>query len=225
MNKLAVAAVAAVALSLAACGVPTSSAPDALDNGQIPNGLLSYRPETGTTQDGPNESLFQVYFFSSGSLIAATRATKKAISPALVLGVLEDGPTSADRPGESTLLPATNPPRYVSLVDQIVTVALPPGQEYEVYNIGALAQIVWTLTALRGVKAVQFEADSKPVRVANGSGYLVQGPVTQADYENFAPPLVSVALTHGYPQASSRAPAPSSSHSTSGASDHSRSNA
>ncbi len=182
-------ALAACAVVGTACGVPTSTTPTALDRSQIPNAILSYRPITATTAIPSGEQIFNVYFWFSGTLVAAPRFYKvtkshPTVTPQYVLAVLEAGPAGSDNDADYSLLPTSSEPRYVSFVKGIVRVELTSN---EVFDIAALAQIVWTLRAIHGVAGVRFLVGGKPVAVPDGSGNIIRGPVTEGNYENFAP--------------------------------------
>jgi spore germination protein GerM len=51
----------------------------------------------------------------------------------------------------------------------------------------AFAQLVWTVTELRGVRQVRFEVDGVTRRALNADGIEQDGAVTRADYSALAP--------------------------------------
>jgi spore germination protein GerM len=54
-------------------------------------------------------------------------------------------------------------------------------------QILALAQLVYTLTELPGISAVQFSFDDQPAEVPTAEGSLKTGAVTRADYAAVGP--------------------------------------
>jgi hypothetical protein len=53
-----------------------------------------------------------------------------------------------------------------------------------------LAQVVYTLTQFPTVSRVSFELDGRPITTFSSEGIALDRPVTRADFEDLAPPIV-----------------------------------
>jgi len=187
-----VALVAVVAL--AGCGVPVDRSPSALSRKNIPFGLL--QPSTGSTTTTstppPVETSVAVFLLgSSGHLVAVSRAVPGA-EPTLpgVLGALVRGPTNTEAagglgtavPAQTVLLGAVAGAGGVATVNLGGTVGQLVGQA----QIQAIAQFVFTATAVPGVTSVAFELSGQAVDVPVASGQEV--PVAnRAQFAALAP--------------------------------------
>ena len=189
----------AVAVTLAACGVPVDSTPTAIPRNAIPFGLLqpSPRSTTTTTEASPGQSTVKIFLVtSSGRLAVADRQLPEAQpSVADVLEALVRGPSSAETaaglqsavPAQTTVIGAVVGAGGTATVNLGGTLGQLVGQA----QIEAVAQIVFTATALPGVVQVVFQLAGQPidVPVANGA------EVSVADRVQFAAlaPLPSAA--------------------------------
>ena len=175
----ALVAVAAV-FSLAGCGVPVDKQPSALSRHGIPFDLLQPNPSTTTaaTAPSPVEVPVQIFLIGpTGHLAAVTRAVSGS-TPDLgtVLEALVAGPTDAESARglqsalttQTTILSAT-----VAGGTATVNVGGTFGQLVGPPEIQAVAQVVFTATALPGVTGVTFELSGQPVQVPVASGALV----------------------------------------------------
>jgi len=183
------------ALALSACGVPVDSRPTALSRQGVPFGLLQPTgPTTSVTavQPSPVEVPVQIFLFgTNGHLVAVDRDLPVASSDlAAVVGALVVGPTDAEAaagiqsalPALTTVLPGT------AIVSGTATVNLGGtfGQLVGTQEIEAVAQVVFTASALPGVNGVTFQLSGAPVDVPVASGADV--PVaTTAQFAPFAP--------------------------------------
>lgn len=115
----------------------------------------------------------------------AVQAGERPAVAALVSPVTE----SEAHEGLRTALPTPIGSLEVTLDGKTARVGLPKGFD----DIGVpdqilgVAQIVYTLTAVGGVDAVQFIKGGEPVAVPNGAGRLMPGPVDRSDYAVIAP--------------------------------------
>jgi spore germination protein GerM len=50
-----------------------------------------------------------------------------------------------------------------------------------------LAQLVFTLTAVRGIDRVTLKLDGRVVRVFSGEGLVLRQPLARSDYQDFIP--------------------------------------
>jgi spore germination protein GerM len=188
---MAVAAVLAAAITFAGCGVPVDRSPAALPRNGIPFGLLRpSRPSTTTTSTpSPVQATVAIFLVtSSGHLVAVTREVPAAQeSLAAVLGTLVRGPTNTEAaaglsssvPAQTTILGAVIGTGGVATVNLGGTFGQLVGQA----QIQAVAQIVFTATALPGVTSVAFELVGQAVDVPVASG----AQVPTANRTQFAP--------------------------------------
>ena len=187
--------VVAGALSLAGCGVPVDAHPTALSRQGVPFGLLD--PNTPTTSvpvlaPSPVEVPVQIFLFNStGHLVSAARDLPVLTSNlAAVVGALVVGPTDAEAasglqsalPALTTVLPGT------VIAGEVATVNLGGtfGQLVGTQEIEAVAQVVFTASALPGVTGVAFELSGVPVDVPVANGADVPVAIT-AQFAPYAP--------------------------------------
>ncbi len=198
----AVALVSAAAM-LAGCGVPVDSQPTALSRNGIPFGLLNPAAPSTTTTTTPSSVEVPVQIFligPTGHLVAVARDVPVS-APDLqtVLEALVAGPTDVEESaglqsalsGQTTIFGAT-------IVGQIATINLGGsfGQLVGPPQIQAVAQIVFTASALPGVTGVSFELSGTPVQVPVASG--AQVPVAStAQFAPYAPVASSTTTTTG----------------------------
>ena len=186
------AAVAALALAGAACGVPVQTRPVALSASQLPAGLTA--ASTTTTLHGSSTpvSLVQVYFVAGDRLVARSRLVPSPGSLPEALADLLAGPTPAESSAgirtsinPSTELISERVVRNRVVVDLSQTFADTGGPD----QILAIAQFVYTVTGVQtGVNAVSFELGDSPVAVPTANGTLLPGPVDRADYSSLFTP-------------------------------------
>jgi hypothetical protein len=180
------------AVALAGCGVPIDRSPSALPRHDIPFGLL--RPSapsttTSTSTPSPVQAPASIFLVSPlGHVVAVTREVPAAeASITAVLGALVKGPTNAETAAglESAIPAQTSVIGAVTGTDGVATVNLGGtfGQLVGQAQIQAVAQIVFTATALPGVTGVTFELAGQAVDVPVASG--AQVPV--ANRLQFAP--------------------------------------
>jgi spore germination protein GerM len=186
LRLVAAALVASLTLALAACGNGEQAHPVKLDKDKVPFGLLQGPTSTITTTTVPLTKFpFVVYFEGRDGIVPAIRITDTAPDPTTVLEALAKGPSTEEAEVRMrTALPKLALGRVGKVVNHTVTVDLmaPFTQVIGTEQAIALAQIVLTLTLLRGVNKVRFTLDGEPVSVPRGNGTLTRGPVTRADY-------------------------------------------
>lgn len=192
MKRAAVLGVLALAVA-AGCGVPVDQSPTALPRQGVPFGLLDQSgASTTTTAPGPSpvEVTVQIFLLSpDGHLVTVTRDVPFPAPITTVLTALVDGPTDAEAanslqsavPAQTTVLSAVVV-NGVATVDLGGTFAQLVGQT----EIDAVAQVVFTATALAGVTQVAFELNGQPVAVPTAAGADV--PVTnRSQFASMAP--------------------------------------
>jgi hypothetical protein len=184
---------AALGTATAACGVPVDSQPAALSKHGIPFGLLDPGPPptTATTTPSPIEVPVQIYLIGPGGHLAPVARDVPVSAPdlATVIEALVAGPTDTETaaglqsavPPQTTVLGATIA-NGVATVDLGGTFA----QLVLTQEIEAVAQVVFTSSALPGVTGVAFELGGLPVEVPVASGAEVAVAST-AQFVAFAP--------------------------------------
>ena len=182
-----------VLLSTAGCGVRSDTTARDLSAGRVPYGLLDDTPTTTSTST-PTPSVpradVNVYFVREDRMVRQVRqvnapATVAKALTALLFGVQEDELAaelrSAIDPTASLQARAIDPATYQ--VDLSAEFNKGPSSE----QVLALAQIVFTATALPGVTGVRFSLNGVPIEVPTGSGSLTSEPVGPEAFVEFAP--------------------------------------
>jgi hypothetical protein len=184
---------AVLGTALAGCGVPVDRQPAALGRHGVPFGLLDPTGSTTTvtTTPSPIEVPVQIFLIGpTGHLVPVARDVPvSAPDVATVLGALVAGPTDAESAAglQSALTPQTTV-LGATLAGGVATVNLNGafGQLVGPPQIQAVAQIVYTATALPGVTGVTFELSGTPVEVPVANG--VQVPLAgRAQFATLAP--------------------------------------
>lgn len=186
---LAVLAMLGLAVSVSACGVPTSASPDVV--GSVPVDVSAklpvYRPATPPpcTPGGSSCVSNDIYFVAAGKNHLVGVPTQ-ANTPAELLKALFAGPTpSESAEGIVTLLPPGAAASIVSISDVgVVTINL--NATFGNAGLLEIAQIVWTLVAspITGVQIDQFGA---PAYVPTQNQVYAVRPLTSKDYSKFCP--------------------------------------
>ena len=184
-----------VALALAACGVPIDSGPHRLAAGDVPLGLAA--PSTTTTQAGPRSpravAVIQAYLVFQDRLVARSRVIPSPANPMAALGALLAGPTALEAgaglrsaiPAGAVVLDVHEDKSGRATIDMSTEVAQTGGPD----QILAIAQVVYTATALPGVTSVSFELAGQPVEVPRADGTLMSGPVGRGDFAALLSPV------------------------------------
>lgn len=197
MSRLRIALVGLVLVGLSTgCGVATDGSFDAFSDGEIPFGLAD--PAT-TTTTAPT-TVPATTASPSTVVDPLTKVTLCFVKADLVLEVERRLPSRPSTTEVIRLLlegPAANP------VEDGLRSALPAGSVGEVRVVGgvavlavnptfrelaakeqtlAIAQLVCTLTAQRGVGQVSFEIDGQPVEVPRGDGTVTTLPLSRDDF-------------------------------------------
>jgi hypothetical protein len=190
-GALSAGALACLAL-LAACGVPIDHGPKALARSDVPFGLLrpSSPPTTAPSAAPVTVSVVIYLVAANGQLSAATREVPVPAPLTAILGALVDGPTNAEATaGLQSAVPSQTQVISASVAGGIATVDLGGtfAQLVGAPEIEAVAQIVFTATALPGVGGVAFELNGQQVAVPTATGAEV--PVAdRGQFAPFAPP-------------------------------------
>jgi sporulation and spore germination protein len=194
VNRRTVLTVLTMTVLLAACGIPVDRGPVSLSKRDVPFGLLdpstSTPSTTSTTGPSPVEVTVQVFLLSpDGHLVAVSRDVAFPAPMTAVLGALVDGPTDAEAAnGLQSAVPAQTVVQSTTVTNGLATVNLSGtfGQLVGQTQIEAVAQIVFTATALAGVTQVAFQLDGTPVAVpaANGADVATS---SRSQYAPLAP--------------------------------------
>jgi hypothetical protein len=164
-----------VAAALSGCGVPVDGSPTAVARSKVPFGLLEPSRATSPTSTPPPATVtVQIFLLSpTGRLVAVARNVAVPAALPAVLGALVQGPTDAEAAaGLQSALPPGTQVVSATLASGVATVDLAGtfGQLVGQAQIDAVAQIVFTATALTGVTSVAFELDGQQVAVPTASG-------------------------------------------------------
>lgn len=188
---LGAARLALLPLAALACGVPTDSNPRTVPDNRVPFGLLdagtTSTSSAGATATSTTASI-TVFLVDGDRLTAVPRNVPAPATPEKALGVLLGGvaPEEVARNVRTALDAAagTSVTAANGLARVELGTALPGTAGRE--QILAVAQIVYTLTALPGVDAVAFTFSGRPVEVPSGDGTLTSGALRRSDYASVA---------------------------------------
>ena len=193
MRRLVAVLVASVSLLAGTgCGVRSDEGARDLSVGRVPYGLLDEAPATTTSTPTPSvlrADVF-VYFIKDDRMISKKRQVNAPASvakslTALLFGVQEnefaEGVRSAIDPT------AAIQARKLDATTYQVDLSAEFAQGSSSEQVLALAQIVYTATALPGVSGVRFTLDGVPIEVPTGEGSLTSGPVGTEVFLEFAP--------------------------------------
>lgn len=175
---------------LTACGVPADSKPRSISADQIPFDLLTpSTTETATTLMRATSPV-QVYLVRGDRLATVSRSVVSPPTLGTVLATLIQGPTddeegaglrSAINPEMRVLGTQTNGSTAVINVSDVFSDLSVQEQ------VDAVAQVVYTATALAGVDSVQITLNSRPVEVPRGDASTTKDPVKRSDFTALAP--------------------------------------
>ena len=178
----------ALVLSAAGCGGGTQSSPDKLSVDAVPFGLLD--PTTSTvpsTTSPPAKYPFLAYFMGPDGVVPVVRVASTKPTPGVAGKALVAGPTREEvQVGIRNTIPKRSVGRFGGLANGTVAIDLNPafldvsGQSQKL----ALAQIVFTMTSLKGVRQVRFLLDGQPTTVPRINGTITNKPVRRSDYQS-----------------------------------------
>jgi spore germination protein GerM len=169
---------------LTACAPSSEDSAHKLSTRELPKTL---REGASTTPSAPSaRPAFLAYFLRREGLVPVIRRADGTVTLRDTLNALVAGPTAdVAAAGLHSAVPTGSVLRadrvrgevaYVELDPSLVT-ATPDEQ------LGALAQIVFTLTARPGVRRVQFLLAGKPVDVPRADKTLTRQPVDREDFQ------------------------------------------
>lgn len=168
---------------LSGCGLQPESEPRALPvRASVDPGPSS----TATVLPGARPTT--LYLVRDAMLAPVIRRTSTARSPQTALALLLRGPTPSegDQGLSSALAPDAVLLDQVQVLDDGLVVVplktLPVEGLVRSDEVLAYAQVVATLTALPGVRAVSFRRDGAPLAVPRADGLVADTPLTRRDY-------------------------------------------
>jgi spore germination protein GerM len=187
--------VLAAALLLAACGSeqPPSTSGGTPTETTPPTESPSSGPSVSPTS-GAGTTTVLVYFLRGEELgtaertLPATDAVARAAMEALC-----DGPTADERAaGLGSAVPEGTRLLGISLHGPVATVDL--SREFEsgggsLSMTARIAQVVYTMTQFKTIRAVEFMLGGERVASIGGEGVVVEDPQRRADWESFEPPI------------------------------------
>jgi spore germination protein GerM len=183
---LRVVALATIVGLLGACGVRAQSQPQEIAPGDVPFDLAERAPGATTSTTAVGTSSYELYFVANDVLRPVTRTSESRPPPRSVLQRLVAGPNDSEQEqGLRSVLAPDISVDDVVVDDGVATIVLGGG---DASNSGAagqalgVAQIVYTLTGLPGIREVRFVVDGRTSEVPRGDGTLSKQPVSRSDY-------------------------------------------
>ncbi|MBD3785093.1 MAG: GerMN domain-containing protein, partial [Micrococcales bacterium] len=137
-----------------------------------------------------------VFLLRGDHLVRVTRPVRSAVGIQASLVALSQPLSSAEADqGLRTALPAAASPPTGSVEGSVARVTMPKGFDRLPLHdqVGAMAQIVWTVTTHTSAASVRLVLDGQDIPVPDGSGQLLDRPMGRTDYVAWAPlgvPLV-----------------------------------
>lgn len=184
-----------LALAAAACGIPTDGTPRALPAEGVPNGLLELPTTSTSTTLPPLESAsVNVFLLTADRLSPVERSVPADVQLVAVIEALlsgarpeeqEQGLSSAIPPTAELLDAQRRPAERLALVDLSSDFNVEGAQLRR-----AVAQVVYTATALPDVERVTLLIEGREVEVPVEDGSLVRRPLTRRDFPTLDPDYV-----------------------------------
>lgn len=176
---------------LAGCGISSQSHAQRLSARQVPFGLLSPAPGVGGKHGKPaTEAVILFLLDKSGHLVAVGRQLPVPATLNARLQALAAAPTPGEAAaGLSSAVSVSGSSPTGVVAGGRVVINLTPGFEHlnTRVQVDALAQLVYTATAIPYIGAVSFRVKGKVVAVPRANNTATSSPVTRADYRALAP--------------------------------------
>ena len=188
MRSRSLLALAAIALTLAGCGIPSSNEASVVPNRNVPFRLTSPTvPSVTTTTLLPAPTVAEpIYLAKSGdSLVVASRNVAVPAGLVAVVDALLAGPTAAETAqGLSSAIPPSVRLESASIDGATVTLVMSPSFSSisGANQVLAVGQLVLTVTRQPGVSSVAFMVGTSPVPVPTASGASTTAAVTALQY-------------------------------------------
>lgn len=191
------AALVALALLLAGCGVPTGGQPSTIPPSDVPYGLAE--PSPPSTTSAPPEVLPQtsrVFLLGPGDVLVPRGRDLEGVGRrARLTELLEElakGPTAAEQDEQlSTALPPEVQLTVSSMEDGTAVIDMSAAPPSGAAGRRAVAQIVLTATSVPGVDEVLLELAGEPIEAPLPGGELTDDPLTAEDFAGYELPTAS----------------------------------
>ena len=176
------------AILLAACGIPTDDKPRTIPSDQVPFDLLATSTTSPATTAQPQTESIDVYLIRDAKLTTMKRNVAAPPTVGSALAALIQGPRADTEPGLTSAVKSTEV-QGAQVSASVATVSVTPAfaQRPLEEKIWALAQIVYTATAISDVESVQVVSDNSPIDVPRGDGSETRGLLKRSDYAKLAP--------------------------------------
>ncbi len=182
------AALVVLATLLSACSIGAEQSPTIVSPQDVPSGLAG-SGSTTTSITMPSENV-TIYLEGLQRMVTVNREVAKPAVASTVLDALAKGSTGAE--AEQNLrspISAAAPLSVLSIAGSTITVGLATsftnlsGED----QIAAAAQLVYTLTALPGIRSVSVRIGHHATRMPLPDGRLSTGALTRLEYASLAP--------------------------------------
>jgi Sporulation and spore germination len=166
----------------AACGATTQDDAERVPPGDVPFRLLA-PGSPPSTSPSPSSTPGTFLYFLAGDVLVPVERDRSGLTPLEVLVLLVRGPTADDDSELRTAIPpgAVIHDAHIDAGTLIVDL----GESFLDAGGGdqhaAIAQIVFTATARRGLDQVRFTVNGEPVAVPLPDGTLSDAPLRRAD--------------------------------------------
>jgi hypothetical protein len=186
------AVVLAAGVGASSCGVPVDSEARLEDDANVPGGLLDPAgpPGSGTSAPASGVRVTVCLGDKSGRLHEVERSFADDPSLSRLTEALSDPVTEVERfAGLSSSVSSAVEFADVTIDGGVATVGLTEefAQRSSTEQLGAVAQVVCTLTAQPGVGQVRFELEGATLDVPRGDGSTTSDPLSRADYPDQMP--------------------------------------
>jgi spore germination protein GerM len=170
---------------LAGCGVPADPAPRSIPDEEVPFGLLA---TTTVTTRSASTTKAMVFLVEGDRLAAVRRQVPAPATPDAVLATVAAGPTPPEAAAglRTALVTGVGLSRVAA-----GTATIRLDRDFVAADLHeqtlALAQLVYTVTELPGIRKVQFAFNGQPAEVPTAQGRLQSGAVSRADFAAIGP--------------------------------------
>lgn len=175
-------------LLTAACGAPSDGAVDAIDDDDVPFGLLE-EDRSSADAAAPSGELVEIYLVvGADDLLFPTVRSLDDTSAGEVIAELEQDLSDVEvAAGLRNPLADRDVIAGVTLEDGLATIDLTSEftQMSAANQLLGVAQIVFTAARRPGIDRVAFTLDGQPIQVPMGDGTLTAQPVSPGDYRRF----------------------------------------
>jgi spore germination protein GerM len=186
------AAMSLTAVVASSCGIPTDSAPQRLNNRDVPFGLLEPATTVPGEPTGAGAATVEVFWINRATtrLAPETAVVKAPATLERALDTLQHGPTTEQAAaGLRTAIGSETQLQAGPITGNLATINLSNFVQGGLQEqTAAVAQLVYTATAFPSIAAVQLRLNGQPLQILLGDGSLTARPLTRADFPMQAPP-------------------------------------